>query len=117
MHATEPSSHKPLPRKPRTALYALARAILYMPVVLLAGGMAAVAMFPGLAEYAAPLLGGSGASQCAAGSTADSCCSTAASCSSDCAESCVDAASAGPLADESAFFAEPADESAFFAGE
>lgn len=35
----------------------LVRAVLYAPIVLLAGGYVAVGMFPGLAEYATPLIG------------------------------------------------------------
>jgi hypothetical protein len=33
------------------------RAVAYTPIVLLAGAMAAIAMFPNLAEYATPLIG------------------------------------------------------------
>ncbi len=42
----------------------LLRAVLYAPIVLIAGGMASMAMFPGLSEYATPLIGDSAGSEC-----------------------------------------------------
>ena len=70
----------------------IVRAVLYTPIILAAGALAAVAMFPGLAEYASPLIGPtSGASQSCAGSTAMSCSSVTADPSEGCSASMISA--------------------------
>lgn len=94
------------------------RAVLYTPVVLILGGLATLAAFPDLAEYASPLIGHSSSnSQCplqALMSGSGGCCARKAmatgSCSSSQAGSC--SASSMPCCtfEESSTSAEPAND-------
>jgi len=65
------------------------KAVLYTPVVLLVGALAAVAMYPDLADYGYPLIGKpshigfTGESACSAGRYSTSCPSSAGSCCSE----------------------------------
>lgn len=87
----------------------LLRALFYFPVIVLAGTLAAVGMFPELAEYATPLLGKS-SSSCKMKANGSSCCAHAKMCQLPVVTMVVDPSLAVVEGDEAIFFEVPLEE-------